>query len=134
MLALGFNLNNFKTMGLSPEEKEACADLYLTFTGGENSMPAHKWNDEAAVELYKMIQRIKDCTQGMEWIMTLPNLVPTNSLSTSMAAAKYLLSIWRTKISIEGKIKAGKINKRCQESHSLNYKQNIIRAAYGIGS
>ena len=70
----------------------------------------------------------------MEWIMALPNLAPTNGISTSINAAKYLLSIWRTKISIEGKIKAGKINKRCQDSHTLNYKRNIITAAYGIGS
>ena len=80
-----------------------------------------------------MIQRIKDCTQGMEWIMSLPNLVPKNSISTSIAAAKYLLSIWRTKISIEGKIKAGKISGVCQTSLSLSYKQSIIRADYRIG-
>ena len=62
-----------------------------------------------------------------------PSLAPTNGLSTSMAAAKYLLGIWRTKISIEGKIKAGKINPRCNESFSLIYRQNIIRASYGLG-
>jgi len=28
-------------MSLTSEEKEACADLYFTFTGGDNSMPAH---------------------------------------------------------------------------------------------
>lgn len=94
-------------MGLSSEEKEACADLYFIFTDGDNSMPAHKWNGAAAIELYKMIKRIKDCT---EWIMSLPSLVPTNGLSTSINAVKYLLSIWRTKISIESKIKAGKID------------------------
>ncbi|MEE9337279.1 MAG: hypothetical protein V3U87_04300 [Methylococcaceae bacterium] len=27
-------------------------------------MPAHKWNDAAAVELYKMIKRIKDALKG----------------------------------------------------------------------
>jgi len=80
-----------------------------------------------------MIQRIKDCTKGMEWIMALPNLVPKNSISTAINAAKYLLSIWRTKISIEGKIKAGKISKMCKTSHTENYRRNIIKAAYGIG-
>ncbi len=64
--------------------------------------------------------------------MSLPNLVPKNSLSPSIAVTKYLLSIWRTKISIEGKIKAGKINKRCSDSHPENYRREIIRAAYGI--
>ena len=66
--------------------------------------------------------------------MSLPNLVPKNSLSTSIAVTKYLLSIWRTKISIEGKIKAGKINERCKTSMDLNYRRRIIAAAYNIGS
>ncbi len=41
----------------------------------------------------------------MEWIESLPNLVPTNNLSTSITVTKYILSIWRTKMSIQGKIK-----------------------------
>ncbi|MEE9337090.1 MAG: hypothetical protein V3U87_03350 [Methylococcaceae bacterium] len=66
--------------------------------------------------------------------MSIPNLPPKNGISTAIAAAKYLLGIWRTMISIEGKIKAGKINPRCNESFTLIYRQNIIRASYGLGS
>ncbi len=40
-------------MSLTSEEKEACADLYFTFTDGDNSMPAHKWNGAAALSYIK---------------------------------------------------------------------------------
>ncbi|MCF6202462.1 MAG: hypothetical protein L3J59_02165 [Methylococcaceae bacterium] len=81
-----------------------------------------------------MIQRIKDCSLGMEWIESLPNLVPTNNLSTSIAVTKYILSIWRTKMSIQVKIKMGKIDGSCLASYTLSHRDNIIRAAYGLGS
>ncbi len=119
-------------MALSTEEKEACADLYLTFTGF-NNMPVHKWNDAAAIELYEMIRIIKDCTKGMEWIKSLPNLIPHNSISTSIAAAKYLLGIWRTKIAIEGKINTGKISPVCKTSKTSEYSRRILLAAYELG-
>ncbi len=69
----------------------------------------------------------------MEWIESLPSLVPTNSLSTSIKAAKYILSIWRTKMSIQGKIKMGKIDGSCRASLAGDYRRKIISVAYRIG-
>jgi hypothetical protein len=119
-------------MSLSTEEKEACAGLYLLFTDGDIRMPVHRWNDAAAVELYEMIRVVKDCTKGMEWIKSIPSLIPKNSISTSIAAAKYLLSIWRTKISIDSSLKRSKISQVCKNSKTHVYINNILIAAYGL--
>jgi hypothetical protein len=118
---------------MTSEEREACADLYLFLTNGDLTMPIHRWNDAAAVELYEMIKVLKNCTRGMEWIKSTPNLIPKNSISTSIAAVKYLLGIWRTKISIEAKLKMGKISPICKSSHMTNHMFLIQRAAYGLG-
>ena len=117
---------------MTNEEREACAGLYLTFTDGDLSMPPHKWNDAAAVELYVMIRVLKNCTKGMEWIKSIPNLIPKNSISTSIAAVKYLLGIWRTKVSIDAKLRMGKINHLCVNSHVRGHMNLIIAAAYGL--
>ncbi len=97
-------------------------------------MPAHRWNDAAAIVLYKMIQHLKDCTQGMEWIKSLPKLIPYNGIpSSAISISKYLLDIWRIKIRIDAEIGAGKLSRVCQDSHTKNYKDRILMAAYGLG-
>lgn len=45
-------------MGLSPEQRETCADIYLAITDGDLEMPDYRWNEEGAIELYKMLARI----------------------------------------------------------------------------
>ncbi|MFW5443363.1 MAG: hypothetical protein ACKE51_03515 [Methylococcaceae bacterium] len=57
------------------EEKEICAELFLAFTN-DNEMPSHRWNDKAAVELYRMIRVLKNCSTGMSWIISLPVIMP----------------------------------------------------------
>lgn len=119
---------------MTNEEREACADLFYTLTGGDNSMPAHRWNDAAAIELYEMIRVLKDCTQGMEWIKSLPKLIPHKGIpSSAISVSKYLLGIWRTKISIEAKIGAGKMSPVCQNSHTRRHRDRILIIAYGLG-
>ncbi len=118
---------------MTNEEREACADLFYTLTG-DNSMPSHRWNDAAAIELYEMIRHLKDCTRGMEWIKALPKLIPYGGIpSSAISVAKYLLGIWRTKNSIEAKIGAGKLNPLCENSHTRQHKDRLLIAAYGLG-
>lgn len=122
--------NNNENKTLSKEEREACTSIYLSISDGDNSMPEHKWNKAASIELYKLLVTLKNCSEGFAWLKELPSLVPYKGLSTAVAVLKYIKKIYETKQKIE---KDGKIIKICKNSHSVHHLWLIQKAAYGMG-
>ncbi|MFW5443254.1 MAG: hypothetical protein ACKE51_02965 [Methylococcaceae bacterium] len=116
---------------MTNEEREVCAELFLAFTN-DISMPSHRWNDKAAVELYRMIYALKRCSKGMVWLTSLPVLTSTKTPSLARTALKYLYDVWREKKKVEGATSASGINPRCKDSHTKRHINLIIAAAMGF--
>lgn len=113
---------------MTNEEREVCADLFLALTA-DITMPSHRWNDKAAVELYRMIYALKRCSKGMAWLTNLPVLTTTKTPSLARTALKYLYDVWQEK----KKVEAGKhINPRCKDSHNHGHVNLIKLAAMGF--
>lgn len=51
-------------------ERKACSDLYFVVTG--ERIGQHKWNDEAAELLYKLLLNLKRCSKGFAWMTKFP--------------------------------------------------------------
>ncbi len=116
---------------MTNEEREVCAELFLALTD-DITMPSHRWNDKAAVELYRMIYTLKRCSKGMAWLTNLPVLTSTKTPSLARTALKYLYDVWRTKKKIEATTSANGINPRCKESHNDGHVNLIKFAAMGL--
>lgn len=52
-------------MGLSAEQRKHCADIYYDLSAGDNEMPEHIWNEKAAVQLYHLVEQVKNCSLGV---------------------------------------------------------------------
>ncbi len=111
---------------MTNEDREACSYLFNAFT--KETIPPHKWNDKAVVELYIMVKKLKDCSMGMSFITSLPVLFPKTGPSAAMAAIKYIRQIWIASREID----KNKINPRCEESHSRGHANIIKAAAWGL--
>jgi len=116
---------------MTNEEREICAELFFAFTN-DNEMPSHRWNDKAAVELYRMIRVLKNCSTGMSWIISLPAIMPTSGPGAARTALKYLYDIWKAKKKVDAATSASGLNPRCKESHTDGHVQAIKYAAMGL--
>jgi len=116
---------------MTSEEREICAELFLAFTS-DTTMPPHRWNDKAAVELYKMIRVLKNCSIGMSWIISLPVLLPTSGPAAARTALKYLYDIWKAKKKIDTTTSASGISPRCKDSYTHRFEWRIKAASMGL--
>ncbi len=76
---------------MTHEERETCARLYFLYSGGE-PIPEHKWNDNGANELYRMILRVQNCSTGIAcaWLPKVPATMPTTPAQAAIYLTKYL--------------------------------------------
>ncbi len=57
-------------MSLTPEEKQACSELFYAATG--ENLGDHLWNEDAAILLYKLIYELSSCSRAFSWITRFP--------------------------------------------------------------
>ena len=113
---------------LTTQEKQACEELYFAIAGGR-VIQASRWNQAAAVELFKMLQKMKSCSSGVVWLVNLPSSIPRGWTGLA-SVGKLLYKVWQTKKAME---KDGKgLNPRCMESHFLHHDFLIGSALIGM--
>lgn len=90
-------------------------------------MPANRWNNAAAIELYKMIHHLKQCSTGMAWVATLPRLATTTGYTNIVSVISLILDTYKKYLKM--KIDGVKIYKVCSNSHTETHIRSILRAS-----
>lgn len=112
---------------MTGQEQEVMAELYYAFTGEDTSMPAGRWNNAAAIELYKMIHHLKQCSIGMDWVATLPGLATAKGYTNIVSVISLILDTHKKYLKM--KIDGVKIYKVCSDSHTEAHIRSICNAS-----
>ncbi len=119
-------------MGLSAEQRKHCADIYYDLSGGDNEMPEHKWNKKATVELYHLIEAVRNCSLGIAYITTLPTKLPTSPFGAYKAAIKYISEMALNKYKISNSSSSKHMNSSCLATKGLLHIRDIKQAGWGL--
>lgn len=94
--------------------------------------PTHtgSWNEKASQSLYKMIAEIRNCSQGMGFVPSIPLSMP----NAPGAAARYLLKYVYDAVShqIEMNKKGLKVVIPCLNSGIIKWRDQIIMDLMGL--
>jgi hypothetical protein len=121
-----------KHMGLSAEERKHCADIYYDLSAGDIEMPEHRWNEKAAVELYHLIDEVRNCSTGMAYITSLPTKPPTNAFGAFKDAIKYISEVALAKYKISNSSSSKVMNNVCLSVKASSYISLIKAASMGF--
>ena len=109
-------------MPLTTEEKKKCAALFEIYSGIQTE--PYRWNDHAAETLSEMIDRLKNCSDG---IASLYAVIPRPYELRSLEGLKeWLMRIPVDIIEAQAKIRKGEVvSKICSDAGLRMYTQII---------